>query len=153
MTLNDIYVDETSKLIDYVRNSSLWNNYVSCLKDYAELGDNIFVHGWIPVNNSMVTGCTKNPEWREASELQWDNARWYNGMDLWSRGIREEGKIIWCGHWHTSWGHANLHHEGVQFPNGSGEKAHFSPFEDEGIIAMDGCTVFSSKVNCKVIKL
>lgn len=143
-----------------VKNSSLWNDYVNKTVDFAEVGSNIFVHGWIPCSDTpkkdkweVIIGkkYKKVPNWRSES-ADWSGARWINGMQAWEDGAKIRGKTIWCGHWHTSWGHAFLHGNGVEFPK-NGEKAHFSPFIDKGIVAMDACTAFSHKVNCIMIEV
>ncbi|MBO4554651.1 MAG: hypothetical protein J5713_02605 [Clostridia bacterium] len=53
-----------------------------------------------------------------------------------------------CGHYHASYGHANIEHKGSEF----GEDADFEPFEADGILAIDACTALSHKVNCIVIE-
>ena len=114
--------------------------YLSLLRDYAEIGDYVFVHGWIPSRK-------KSPgrDWRLGD---WKKARWYNGMEKWKQGARLPDKTILCGHWHTSWGHSVLEKRGTEF----GEKADFSPFIHPGIIALDACTVCSLKINCVCLK-
>lgn len=68
-----------------------------------------------------------------------------------------EGKTVVCGHWHTSYGHSKLHSDGVEFPNKYSANpehryANFDPFVDNGIIALDGCTALTDKVNCVVLE-
>ena len=60
----------------------------------------------------------------------------------------ESGKTVVCGHFHTSYGHSKFERKCTEF----GEDADFSPFYAEGIIAIDGCTAHSGKVNCIVIE-
>lgn len=84
--------------------------------------------------------------WREAGREQWNQARWFNGMD--AAQAADENKTIVCGHWHTSYGHSKYEHKGTEF----GEDADFSPYYGPGIIAIDACTAFSGKVNCLVIE-
>lgn len=143
-------VSDDKKILEAVKNSKLWNDYVSKTVDFAEVGKNIFVHGWIPCKKSTYE---KDPRWRSSS-ADWYGSRWINGMEAWFEGCRIKGKTIWCGHWHTSYGHSRLHHDGVEFPDPIyGGTAHFSPFIDKGVVAMDACTVFSHKVNCLVIEV
>ena len=106
------------------------------------------------ITNGTVRTATDLADTRDpdATIQQWKDATWINGMEAWDNGVKEYGKTIWCGHWHTSWGHAKLHHYGVEWPEDGG-KAHFSPFKDEGIVAMDACTAYSHKVNCEVIEM
>ena len=65
-----------------------------------------------------------------------------------NRGIVEKGSTIYCGHWHTSWGHER---DG----NGSewGSDAVFLPYVKEGIVALDGCTSHSGFVNVVVVEI
>ena len=85
--------------------------------------------------------------WREADREQWNQARWFNGMD--AAQTADENKTIVCGHWHASYGHSKYEHKGSEF----GEDADFSPYYGPGIIAIDACTAFSGKVNCLVIEV
>lgn len=128
--------------------------------DFFETKNYIFVHGWIPVkcNDGLPKHYTRardfeyNPDWRSASKDEWEQARWFNGMRMASAGLIEQGKTIVCGHWHCSYGH---HLKSVKTDNWIsefGEDAIFDPFYDDGIIAIDGCTAHTGKVNCVVIE-
>lgn len=134
------YNDDYHKCFDEISKNKELLFYLDELEDYAELDDYVFVHGWIP-------SCEESPgeDWRLGD---WEKARWFNGMEKWHQGSRIEGKTIFCGHWHTSWGHSKLHDQGSEF----GEDAIFEPFVDKGICALDACTAFSHKANCFVIK-
>jgi len=139
-----------------MKDNELYQTYRKECKFYHEVGDHIFVHGWIPciyAGKYSITPVAYKKDWRDAPLVEWIDSTWINGMLAWAAKIREPGKTIWCGHWHTSYGHANLHNYGVEFPHEKGEEAHFSPFIDEGIVAMDACTAYSKKVNCKVIEI
>ena len=57
-------------------------------------------------------------------------------------------KLIVCGDWHCSYGHAKVEGKGTE----RGANADYSPYYGKGIIALDACTVLSKKVNCIVIK-
>ena len=134
---------------------TLWNTYKKSWRWFFEAGDMIFVHGWIPCSEVITKYGetlvkTYDPAWREASRKVLEAATWLNGMEAWDEGIREPGKTVFCGHWHSSWGHAFLHHLGAEFPSEYGEEACFDPFEDEGICALDGCTALSHQVNVVV---
>lgn len=149
-----------------MQHNYLWNLYKKSWRLHAEIGDMIFVHGWIPSKEVLSTwGIPKGeefrPDWRNASEKEWEKATWANGMKMWSNGVREEGKTIFCGHWHTSWGHAYLHNYGVEFVDDNNDPtvlspgtvwpfACFDPFIDDGIVAMDACTALSHQVNVVV---
>lgn len=156
-----VSLDNETEALSAMKNNEEWNKYINGCVDYYELGNNIFVHGWIPCD-TLDDIFFYDPEWREGD---WQSARWYNGMLMWGEGIVEENKTIWCGHWHTSWGHANLHDDGVEFlqrietfyidPDTGKTEPHVNnnTFKDEGIVALDACTVISNKVNVEVIEI
>lgn len=146
----------------------LYDEYRNALVDYYETDHAVFVHGWIPCwvqkrrtfitygeNLTEFDQCyTAIPEWRECSREQWATARWANGMAAWAEGVRDPKKIF-CGHWHTSWAWKHLRKQGEEFPNLYSTNpehriAHFEPFVDDGIVALDACTAYSKKVNCYV---
>lgn len=114
--------------------------------NYHELGNKIFVHGWVPTTITSEedhTTCVPD-DWRERD---WVNARWENGMEMAHFGLTVPDKIIVCGHWHTSWGHSKYHGDGDEWDATS---ANFSPYHDEGIIAIDACTAYTHMVNVVV---
>lgn len=138
-----------------------FQQYKNSWMDYAIVGQYVFVHGWIPTHfydGTTVTSLDRvNGDWKDGN---WKKARWFNGMEEWAKGNRFMDKTIVCGHWHTSWGHAYLHDNGVEFqeayyrdeqdPN---RIEHFEPFEDDGIIALDQCVAYSGIMNCKVLEV
>lgn len=121
--------------------------YYDSLKNYAEIDDFICVHGWLPLTSS---GKNVKRNISKCTEKDWKNARWLNGMLMWQHDIKPpKNKTVICGHWHTSFGNYYIHDVG------SGEFTYdsdFSPFIDNGIIALDACTAYTKKVNCIVIE-
>lgn len=109
--------------------------------DYYELGDKVFVHGWIPTSCDQNKVMTISDTWRDGN---WSAARWQNGMELAHFKLTIPDKTVVCGHWHTSWGHSRYHKDGEEWNISS---ANFEPYFDEGIIAIDGCTAYTHKVN------
>lgn len=110
-------------------------------KNYYEIDNYIFVHGWIP-------HIRKYENLIKCSEEEWKKARWANGMQEWKNGWKLKNKTIVCGHWHTSFGNYHYHNKG----SGEFEKdSDFNPFIDKGIIALDACTSYTKKVNILVI--
>ena len=150
--LTDIYNELDSAIID-MKDNLYWNKYKKSWRWNFEIGNYIFVHGWIPTITQKVFGQlfynTYNPEWRNCSIRENMEATWINGMDAWRNGVKEEGKTIFCGHWHSSWGHSLLHNDGDEFVNKNNPNsyARFAPFIDDGIVALDGCTAYSKIVN------
>lgn len=133
---------------EYFANTPFVQKLLPEIVDYAEIGDYIFVHGWIPSYAHL-------DDFRDASHKDWQEARWWNGMEMWhNKACREPGKTIVCGHWHCSWGHA-IYDQQVEPNEGNcfGSRADFTPFAAEGILAIDGCVAYTHKMNCEVIEV
>lgn len=118
--------------------------------DYYETEHYVFVHGWIPVKDLAPEGMRPqlvyDPDWRDATLLRWQKARWINGMEAAEHGLLVPGKTVVCGHYHCSWGH---YRAGTS--DESGPYADYSPYYAEGIIAIDACTAYSGRVNVLVV--
>ena len=132
--------------------TQLYRVLIPATRNYFETDRYIFVHGWIPcekvVTENDGIGYVYRPDWRNATQKQWEEARWCNGMEAAHWGVFENEKTIVCGHWNCSFGHSHYHGQGSEFD----EDAKFDPYYDEGIIALDACTAYSGKVNCIVIE-
>ena len=142
-------------------NESRIYEVIDRMVDYAEIGDYIFVHGWIPTNRTYDYTTHReifeyNPDWRNAHYKDWCNARWLNGMKMNLLGINEPGKTIVCGHWHASYGNVRKKYDNkttseyyfLEFNSGLDA---FKIYENPGIIALDACTAFTDRVN--ILKL
>lgn len=136
-----------------------WDYLRSKMLNYYELGDYIFVHGWIPlkidedgdgVNN---TGLLYDPDWRNADHESWYEARWVNGMKMALNNLIVPGKIVVCGHWHTSYGHCYIKNKKSpdHYYREFDADADFSIFKYNGVIAIDACTAHTDKCNCLVL--
>lgn len=131
-----------NELRGFIKNNSV---------DYFELGDTIFVHGWVPITEDEHGQTIVHENFRDGD---WKEARWLNGMEMFNIGAVPPGehKTVVCGHWHTSWGWSNIKHTGDEWGLG----AIFDPFvqvhESTGstIIALDACTAYTDTVNCVV---
>ncbi len=133
-------------------NSPFIQKIIPAMVDYFETEHYIFVHGWIPCmvlpRYQRVNDYVFTENWRDAGPEPWGKARWINGMEAAHSGVVEPGKIIVCGHWHCSFGHANYEGTCAEFDR----DADFSPYYADGIIALDACTALTHKVNCIVIE-
>lgn len=117
--------------------------------DYAEIGDCILTHGWLPTYSDL-------DDFRNADKSDWEKARWLNGMEMWTNPKnRIEGKTVLIGHWHCSFGWSHIRHERKEWPqkNHSDWQKSFEPFVDDGIIAIDACCAYSNKINCIVLEV
>ena len=141
----DMDLDQAA--LNICKNNRDLKDYFNCLVDYYELENNIFCHGWLPFgvyeDDKQEVNYGIYPDWRTASKQEWDRARWDNGMKAWNIGYKLEGKTIYCGHWHSSWGHCKIDKICSEYD----EDADFSPFIKDGIVAIDACTAHSGIVN------
>ena len=114
-------------------------HFFASMVNYFETENYVFTHGYIPYN--------RHKNWRVATEREWENARWENGMELVNFGYDIE-KCVVVGHIHASWGRAEF--EGKpEF----GDGADFSPFYyKDKLIAIDGCTAHTGEVNVLVLE-
>lgn len=116
--------------------------------DYAEIGNYILVHGWIPAYQGV-------DDFRDATREEWELARWENGMEMWKNPhCRVECKTVICGHWHCSWGWSHIRMERKEFPTTDRKdwQKSFEPFVDDGIMAIDACTAYSGLCNVIVVE-
>ena len=122
--------------------------------NYFETKNYIFVHAWVPLNCDDNLSpyyfynrkYSKMDNWREATEMQWQDSRWGNPFVFAEQGLQPD-KIIVVGHWHCSEGWAITENRDV-----FGEDAKFDPFYGDGFIAIDACVAHSGKINCLVIE-
>lgn len=128
--------------------------------NYCELGDYIFVHGWIPTisdddyfNPNPLKVISKEL-WDDTEDYSirdaWKQARWTNGMRAWKAGCSLPGKTIVCGHWHVSYAWSHIEQKYKEFPpkNRRGWQKSFQPYIKDGIMALDACTAYSGFINC-----
>lgn len=129
--------------------------YRKNMVNYFETGKYIFVHSWIPltVEDDYPKYYTRdreyhfNPDWRNATEKEWDEAMWGNPFEIAARGLNQTGKTIVFGHWHSSTGWAK-----TEGRSEFGADAKFNPYYGDGFIAIDACTAHSRKVNVLVLE-
>ena len=124
-------------------------NFISdnCI-DYAEIGNYILVHGYLPCYQGL-------DDFRDATSDDWERARWENGMEMWRNpNNRIDGKIIVIGHWNCSYGWSHIDQKYKEFPSPSHRHFQYSfqPWIKDGIIALDACCAYSHKLNCIVIE-
>lgn len=146
----------TRPLVEWIVEKSL---------NYIELGDYIFVHGWVPTINDTTNYWESKPsklvpreQWDSDDYFclnQWMQARWTNGMLAWKRGCKIPGKTVVCGHYHCSWGWSHLDQKRPEFPPKNEEdwRKSFEPYIKGGIMAIDACTAYSGLVNCITVEV
>ena len=143
---------EWEDLSRWARAEKTYRRYTEMLVDYAEIGQYIFVHGWIPCVCKMDLNGGKwertheyMKNWREFSTVDcWKDARWTSGIECTVQRVFEPGKKIVCGHWHAAAWHTVYEDK----PSMSDH----SIYEDKWVVALDTCTVVSKKVNVFVFE-
>ena len=116
--------------------------------NYFETAHYIFVHSYLPLLKNSGSNVMKyNPNWRTASDKEWEDAMWGNPFQLHKQFGNNFDKTIVCGHWHSSWPRMYFNGEDQW-----GDNANFSPYYMDGLIGIDACTAYSGKVNCIVIE-
>lgn len=125
--------------------------------NYFETQNYIFVHSWIPTlpgeNWDGKPWYTKNrfdvfnPNWREANQVEWDDAMWGNPFKQAEQGLNQTGKTIVFGHWHCSTGWVK-----EKSISEFGDDAIWEPYYGNGYIAIDRCTAHTRKVNVLVLE-
>lgn len=142
-----------NEIIEWI-NSPIW-------KDYYELGRYIFVHSFIPLLSygNNIKMMKYDPDWRTSStEMMWENARWGCPYEYYLEGYFDEelkkGKILVCGHWHTSDFYNKLLYKNnpEKQLNIKTDNPIFKSDKYPGLIGIDACTALTKTVNILVIK-
>lgn len=130
------------KLIKWIFESKDW-------VDYYEYKNYIFVHSFIPLTyNDKMSGYSAeyNPNWRNASSEEFEDASWGNPIINFGEGYFDEeiknNKILVCGHWHCSDFHKFFEYK----------ENEWSIYKGKNLIALDKCTVKTKKTNVLVIE-
>ena len=117
-------------------------DFIDAMIDYYETDEYVLTHGWVPIILEDRTPII-DPNWRDASSIEWGEACWLPWQQLYETNAKVEGKTIVCGH--------RPARMGVMFDQ-SREPDDSSIFYGEGMIAIDAGTVVSGRVNVLVIK-
>ena len=150
-----------------------WNKlarYRELLVNYFETENYIFVHSWIPTGvhyegtmkpwYQQGKTLTWMEDWRDANDVEWEEAMWGNPFIKAEQDLNKTGKTIVFGHWHCSTGHSMLHRT-----KGSDVESEstISEFEDDAIwepyksdkydiIGIDRCVAHTGKLNVLVLE-
>ena len=131
--------------------------YRELLVNYFETQNYIFVHSWIPTRkegkihpaDKWIT-LTKDEwmeDWRNANDVEWEDAMWGNPFKLADQDLNKTGKTIVFGHFHTSY-QWSKNGKCSEFD----EDAIFEPYYGENYIGIDACTAYTNRVNVIVIE-
>ena len=131
--------------------------YRELLVNYFETQNYIFVHSWIPTRKVEVPNpadkwipLTKDEwmeDWRNANDVEWEDAMWGNPFKLADQDLNKTGKTIVFGHWHCSAGHKILGNCNDEFGYAIWEPCYF-----KNTIGIDRCTAYTGEVNVLVLE-
>lgn len=131
--------------------------YRELLVNYFETKNYIFVHSWIPtdvhyegeVKPWYQQGKTLAwmEDWRNANEVEWEEAMWGNPFVRAEQDLNKTGKIIIFGHWHCSAGHKMLGNCEDEFDYAIWEPCYF-----KNTIGIDRCVAHTKELNVLVIE-
>ena len=147
-------------------NNPLLNEVVEWLKSdkwsyYYELGNYVFVHSFIPlsVTNKLYGTVKYNPNWRNNSSIEeLKESTWGCPYLLFKAGLFDEeikkGKVLVCGHWHTSDFYNKLLYPNEQdkWLDIKTSNPIFKSDKFPNLIGLDACTALTHKINVLVIK-
>lgn len=158
-TINDIGGAGEGRFFDEccIRTWNKLARYRELLVNYFETQNYIFVHSWIPTNKVEVSSLS-NPwipltvdeymeDWRNANDVEWEDAMWGNPFKMADRDLNKTGKTIVFGHWHCSTGHKMLGNCEDEFENAIWEPCYF-----KNTIGIDRCTAYTKQCNILVIE-
>jgi hypothetical protein len=120
--------------------------FLKSMVNYFETKNHIFVHSWVPTTINKCHIRQLKPDWRNASQGEWDDAMWENPFDMVDDKLMPDKTIVF-GHYHCSAGWA-------RYKGGSeyGPNARFDPYYGDGFIAIDSCTAYSGIKSVIVIE-
>jgi len=120
--------------------------------NYWETPNYICVHSYIPLQTRMdifkwdIEYIGYREDWRNATPTEWEDATWGCPWSFAKEKWNKTGKMIMCGHWHTSdfFNHLTKQHKDLyDCPIFISKKYK--------LIGLDACTVRSNKVNVLVL--
>ncbi len=140
--LGEDSIDKNGRIAPNPEAEAILRAYVDSTLPYFETEHYVFTHGWIPLG-------TKNgysevePTWRSSSFPAFRDSRWIAWPKAYELGLTLSDKTIVCGH------RASVY--GVAFDRRRA-RDDTSPFFGKGMVAIDGATVVSGRVNVLVLE-
>lgn len=126
-------------------------------RHYYELDEYVFAHSWVPVQNptgshiitlspeSGYRSLMFDPDWRNASESEWEECTWGCPWALYLAGCVPPGKTMVCGHWSAR--DFRLHIDHTPKADSS-----FDLYTNRGLVALDACTARTGFCNVFVFE-
>lgn len=130
--------------------------------DYWETPNYVFVHSFIPTKIVGTDECCGiffnyeyyyDPNWRNATEEQWEEATWGCPYEQWRDGLFKEDKTLVCGHWHTSdfWNEL-VYKNDVSKQLSAYESNPLFKIDGINLIGLDACCAATKTINVLVLK-
>lgn len=149
-----------TEVLTWLENWDELKKYISSLKNYYVVGNNIFVHGWIPY------WCHTLADIEKADWTDWYDAVWCDGAQYcirWGLKLKTNDTsnadivTVFCGHIHSFWLNNKYHQKGKIITDSNGNidlsKIDNSPFIDKGIVNLDSYSYETKKVNVYVLEI
>lgn len=130
-------------------------DFINQMVPYFETKNHIFVHSYpvLKCCDDMPRHYTRgrvfeyDPNWRNATKEQWEDAMWGNPFELHMIHGKHFDKTIVCGHWDTSWAWCRYNGD----PDTDMSEC-FDPYYMDGLIGIDAMTGYSGIVNVLVFE-
>lgn len=132
--------------------------------NYRELGKYILVHSFIPIHDAKpwlpsfyISGhdYSYKEDWRNSIDEEWQDAAWTCPWKLYEEGLfkqeEEKGKILVCGHWHTSDFYQHLVPAYEHIINVESCHIFRGTNWNKNIIGIDACTARTNRVNVLIL--
>lgn len=134
-------IDPLGKLKTDIETEKQILDFTSKMIPYYETKNYIFVHGYLPLKMDKLE-YVYDENWREADEEGWRRARFYSWYQMHPKKLNGTNKVIVCGHSSCSY---------ASKIDSSRKPSDFSPYYQKDLIAIDGNTYISGRVN--IIKI
>lgn len=146
------YGDDFEEICEYTLKKV--RPFLDGMVNYLETKNYIFVHSWIPTINEdgypahyiYKRKFGFNPDWRNASQAEWDYATWGNPFDMIDKELFPDKTIVF-GHWHCSEAWSRAENRSAFM-----DDAKFDPYFGDRFISIDACTAHSGKCNVIVLE-
>ncbi len=148
----------TRRIFSILKESNLTNFIQDNFVDFYVIKSYVLVHGFLPLTTKLIDNKETviiNPDWSNASQEEWQEARWLNGQKLvLYQHLKLEGKTIICGHYPSAYGHLIVEKGLVEEEPkiSTYQELNYTPFITKDIVALDGMVWQSGQINVFIIE-
>lgn len=126
--------------------------YFDCLRWFYEDEYRIYVHSWVPFDDDGYS----YKSFRNSKDAAWIDACWCNPFERYEFGYNNNilpDKTIVFGHWSTSYAHHWYEGVGEEMPTKNNiNNCCLDIYKNADIVALDGCTYLTNRVNVLVVE-